>query len=193
MATDDSIEELRRMKQEARQSGGPERMAARRKNGIGTARERVLQLLDPDTFVELDVFIEGAVAGHGRVGDRDVYVFSQDGEAGVEAFGDGFVRKLAKVMDLAAKNGAPLVGIYDGGQSWGSDADEGVTSLGGYSQVFLRNVMASGLVPQISAVMGSCTGSAVFSPALTDFVIMVRGRWPCVAGRPAYSRDRRRR
>jgi acetyl-CoA carboxylase carboxyltransferase component len=184
MVADDSIEELRRMKQEARQSGGPERVAARRKNGIGTARERVLQLLDPDTFVELDVFIEGAVAGHGRVGDRDVYVFSQDGEAGVEAFGDGFVRKLTKVMDLAAKNGAPLVGIYDGGQLWGSDADEGVTSLGGYSQIFLRNVLASGLVPQISAVMGSCTGSAVFSPALSDFVVMVRGGGHVLLGDP---------
>jgi len=165
MVADDSTEELRRRKQEARQSGGPERIAARRERGVSTARERVLQLLDPDTFVELDVFVEGAVTGHGRIGGRDVYLFSQDGEAPPDARGRSFTRKIVKVMDLAAMNGAPLIGLYDGGMA----------SLGGHADIVYRNVMASGLVPQISAVMGPCTGTAVLSPALNDLVIMVKG------------------
>jgi acetyl-CoA carboxylase carboxyltransferase component len=171
MVADDSTEELRRMKQEARQSGGPERIAARRETGTASARERVLQLLDPDTFVELDVFVEGAVTGHGRIADRDVYLFSQDGEVSPDARGEAFTRKIVKVMDLSVKNGAPLVGIYDCGALWGGMRSEpdaaktgvgAATALGGYADIFFRNVMASGLVPQLSAVMGPCTGAAVF-------------------------------
>jgi len=165
---DDRTVELRRRKKEARQSGGPERIAARRRKGSGSAHERVLRLLDPDTFVELDVFIQGAVAGHGKVGDRDVYVFSQDGETSPDAPGEESTKKIAKVMDLAMTNGAPLVGLYDGGKAK-------VGALGGCAGPFFRNVAASGLVPQISAIMGPVTGPAVFSPALTDLVVMVKG------------------
>jgi propionyl-CoA carboxylase beta chain len=187
MSADDPTERLRRMKKEALQSGGPERVAARRRKGTSTARERVLRLLDSGTFAELDVFVEGAVTGHGTVAGRDVYVFSQDGEA-QEALGEMFVRKMVKVMDLAMKNGAPLVGLYDCGRIRGGagafaaaqegspeEVPAGAASLGGYAEMFFRNVMASGLVPQISAIMGPCAGAAVFSPALTDFTIMVKG------------------
>jgi acetyl-CoA carboxylase carboxyltransferase component len=197
MVTDDSTEELRRKKQEARQSGGPERVAARREEGVGTARERVQRLLDPDTFIELDVFVRGAVTGHGRIGGRDVYVFSQDGEISPDVLGEGYVRKIVKVMDLAAKNGAPLVGIYDSGRlfgrSEGRDADEEdgepITSLGGQSQVFLRGALLSGVVPQVAAVMGSCVGAAVFSPALADLIVMLKGGGHLFLGEPRTLRN----
>ena len=107
MGGGDKTEELREMKKVARQSGGPERIAARRREGVGSARERVERLLDPDTFVELDVFIEGAVTGHGKVAGRDVYVFSEDPEVSRNALGADFARKAAKVADLAQNNGAP--------------------------------------------------------------------------------------
>lgn len=170
MNADDKTEQLRRLKLEATQSGGPERIAARRRRGVGTARERILQLLDAGTFVELDVFIEGAVTGHGKVNGRDVYVFAQDGEVVQDSFDKAFGAKLVKVMDLAMKNGAPVIGLYDCGRG----ADEGA-ALGAYSELFFRNVMASGVVPQIAAVMGPCAGAGVYSPALADFTIMVKG------------------
>ena len=187
MSADDRTEQLRRMKLEALQNGGPERIAARRKRGMGSARERVIRLLDPDTFVELDVFVEGVVTGHGKVNRRDVYVFSQDGEALEENLGRMFGAKMIKIMDLAMKNGAPVVGIYDGGHAPRVGPDEveaGAASLGCYSELFFRNVMASGLVPQIAAVMGPCAGSAAYSPALTDFNIMVKGSGQLYLGRP---------
>ena len=170
MNADDRTEELRRMKLEAIQSGGPERIAARRRRGAGTARERILRLLDTGSFVELDVFIEGAVTGHGKVNGRDVYVFSQDGEVLQDSLDQAFAAKLVKVMDLAMKNGAPIVGLYDCGRS-----AERAASLGAYSDLVFRTVMASGVVPQIAAVMGPCAGSGAFSPALADFTIMVKG------------------
>ena len=170
MNADDKTEQLRRLKLEAIQSGGPERIAARRRRGAGTARERILQLLDANTFVELDVFVEGAVTGHGKVNGRDVYVFSQDGEVLPDLLGQAFGAKMVKVMDLAMKNGAPVVGLYD----CGPGADE-AGSLGAYSELFFRNVMASGVVPQIAGVMGPCSGAGAYSPALADFTVMVKG------------------
>jgi acetyl-CoA carboxylase carboxyltransferase component len=174
MSADDSTERLRRMKMEALQSGGPERVAARRKRGTGTARERVLRLVDEGTFVELDVFVDGAVTGHGKVDGRDVYIFSQDGEVPQDSLDEAFAHKMVKVMELAMKNGAPLVGLYDCGRAHGA-VGHSAASLGGYAELFFRNVMASGLVPQIAAIMGPCAGAAAYSPALMDFTIMVKG------------------
>jgi propionyl-CoA carboxylase beta chain len=190
MSADNSTERLRQMKKEALQSGGPERIDARRRRGAGTARERVLGLLDAGTFVELDVFVGGAVAGHGKIEGRDVYVFSQDGEGYEDSAEELLARKIAKIMDLAMKNGAPLVGFYDCGLTRGGGtplggACEDSGSLGGYAELFFRNVMASGLVPQIAAVMGPCAGAAVYSPALADFTIMVKGASHAFLGDPA--------
>jgi len=180
---EDATQELRLLKGEARWGGGPERIAARRRAGRGTARERVIRLLDPNSFVELDVFVEGVVTGHGKVAGRDVYVFSEDGEVPAHALGEDFTRKIAKVMDLAVKNGAPLVGMHDRGGAWGWDGsgtggeagDADVARLGGHADVFRRSALVSGVVPQIAAVMGPCVGAAAFSPALADVVIMVKG------------------
>jgi acetyl-CoA carboxylase carboxyltransferase component len=172
MSADDRIDGLRRLKAEARQSDGPELAAARRREECKSARERLLDLLDPGTFVELDVLVEGVVTGHGKVGGRDVYVFSQDGSGG-----EGFSRerraaKTVKVVDLAMKNGAPLVGIYDEGRR---REREGISALGNHADLFFRNVMASGVVPQIAAIMGPCAAAAAFSPLLADFTLMVKG------------------
>jgi len=172
MSADKSTERLRRLKNEALLSGGPERIAARRRRGATTARQRAVQLLDAGTFVELDVFIPGAVTGHGKVEGRYVYVFSEDGEAPPGSLDEALARKMAKIVDLAMKNGAPLVGLYDAGWPRG---DEGAGRLGGYAELYFRNVMASGLIPQIAAIMGPCTGAAAYSPALADLVIMVKG------------------
>ena len=117
MSGEDKLEDLRQKRKEARQTGGPEAVAARGRAGLLSARERVEHLLDDDSFVELDVFVEGAVTGHGMIAGRDVYVFSQDGEVGAESGGESLSRKLNKVADLAVMNGAPLVGIYDSGNT----------------------------------------------------------------------------
>lgn len=186
MNADESTERLRRLKMEALQSGGPEKAAARRRKGTGTARERVLRLVDPDTFVELDVFVDGAVTGHGKVGGRDVYVFAQDGEVPQETLDETFAHKMVKVVDLAMKNGAPLVGLYDCGYARGSAAD-GPAPLGGYADLFFRNVMASGLIPQIAAVMGPCAGAAAYSPSLMDVTIMLKGSSHLHLGEPRTS------
>jgi propionyl-CoA carboxylase beta chain len=188
MTTDERIERLRKLKEEALQGGGPERIAAQRKKGKKTARERVVELLDPGTFVELDMFVthmctdfgmekkrvlgDGVVTGYGKVAGRDVYVFSQDFTVFGGSLGEMFAQKITKVMDLAMRNGAPVIGLNDSG---GARIQEGVVSLGGYAEIFFRNVMASGVVPQISAIMGPCAGGAVYSPAMTDFTIMVKG------------------
>jgi propionyl-CoA carboxylase beta chain len=186
--TDEKIDRMHALREEALQSGGPERIAERRKKGKKTARERVIELLDPGTFVELDMFVthlcrdfgmdkkkilgDGVVTGYGKIGGRDVYVFSQDFTVFGGSLGEMFAQKITKIMDLAMKNGAPVIGINDSG---GARIQEGVVSLGGYAEIFFRNVMASGVVPQISAIMGPCAGGAVYSPAMTDFTIMVKG------------------
>ena len=187
MTSDENIELLRKMKEEASQGGGPDRIAKQRAKGKKTARERVVALLDPGTFVELDMFVthlctdfgmekkkvlgDGVVTGYGKVDGRDVYIFSQDFTVFGGSLGEAFAQKITKIMDLAMKNGKPVIGLNDSG---GARIQEGVVSLGGYAEIFFRNVMASGVIPQISAIMGPCAGGAVYSPAMTDFIIMVK-------------------
>lgn len=168
----DSTERLRRLRKEVCHSEGPERIAARRSRGAQSARERVIGLLDRGSFVELDMFIEGAVAGYGKIDGRDVYVFAEDGEARPSSRSELVQRKTAKVIDLAMKNGAPLVGLYDGGLL-GRQKD--AASLGRHSGLYFRSVMASGLIPQIAGVLGPCTGAAAFPPVLADITVMVKG------------------
>jgi len=168
--------------------GGPERTARQHAAGKLTARERLADLLDPGSFVELDRFVthratafgmdrieapaDGVVTGYGAINGRLVYVFSQDFTVLGGSLGEGHAQKICKIMDLALRNGAPVVGLNDSG---GARIQEGVASLGGYAEIFLRNTLASGVVPQISAIMGPCAGGAVYSPAITDFTVMVRG------------------
>ncbi len=188
MTMDEKIKELRERKKLARLGGGKERIASQHKKGKLTARERIDLLFDKDSFVELDAFAlhhctdfgmenkrilgDGVVTGYGRVDTRLVYVFSQDFTVFGGSLGWRFAEKVCKIMDLAMKSGAPVVGLNDSG---GARIQEGVISLGGYAEIFFRNVMASGVVPQISAVMGPCAGGAVYSPAMTDFIFMVKG------------------
>ena len=183
---DEKIEELRRRREEARAGGGPDRVAAWHARGRRTARERLEALVDPGTFRELDMFVthnctefgmadkqfpgDGVVTGHGRIDGRLVYVFAQDFTVFGGSLGEMHAAKICKVMDLAVQNGAPLLGLNDSG---GARIQEGVVSLGGYAEIFWRNTRASGVVPQISAVLGPCAGGAVYSPAITDFVVMV--------------------
>jgi propionyl-CoA carboxylase beta chain len=188
MPMDEKIKELREKKKQANLGGGKERIAAQHKKGKLTARERIDLLFDKDSFVEMDAFAlhnctdfgmakkrilgDGVVTGYGRIDGRLVYVFSQDFTVFGGSLGWKFAEKVCKVMDLALKNGAPLIGLNDSG---GARIQEGVISLGGYAEIFFRNVMASGVIPQISAVMGPCAGGAVYSPAMTDFIFMVKG------------------
>jgi acetyl-CoA carboxylase carboxyltransferase component len=176
------------LRDEARHAGDARAVARQRERGKGLARERVEALLDPGTFVELDAFVrhrnasfgmlerrpygDGVVTGHGLVHGRRVFVFSQDFTVFGGSLGEAFAEKICKVMDLAVRFGCPLVGINDSG---GARIQEGVVSLGGYAEIFWRNVQASGVIPQISLVMGPCAGGAVYSPAITDFVLMTRG------------------
>ena len=185
MSAGEHTERLRRLRQQASYDGGPGRASERLRLGVKSARERVLDLLDAGSFVELDVLVEGAVCGHGRVDGRDVYVFSQDGEVPLEALDERFARKLVKVADLAMKNGAPLLGFYDCGSWWGARAvaraPYGVTEgddqsgLGVYSELYFRTVMASGLIPQVAVVVGPCLGPPAYAATLADFTVMVRG------------------
>ncbi len=188
MSMRDKLELLQQKRAEAEQGGGPDRIKAQHDKGKMTARERLDVLLDPGTFVELDRFVthrctdfgladqkylgDGVVTGYGRVDGRLVYVFSQDFTVFGGSLSETHAEKICKVMDLALKNGAPVIGLNDSG---GARIQEGVASLGGYAEIFLRNTLASGVVPQISAVLGPCAGGAVYSPAITDFVFMVRG------------------
>lgn len=188
MSTQDKIKELREKRKQAKLGGGKERIEAQHKKGKLTARERLELLLDPGTFKELDVFVthrisdfgmdkkkflgDGVVTGYGRIDGRLVYVFSQDFTVFGGSLGEMFAEKVCKVMDLAMRNGAPLIGLNDSG---GARIQEGVLSLGGYAEIFFRNVLASGVIPQISAIMGPCAGGAVYSPAMTDFILMVKG------------------
>ncbi len=184
----DLLADLLRRQAEAEQGGGPARIAQQHAKGKLTARERLDLLLDEGSFVELDRFVthratdfgladqqfpgDGVVTGYGRIDGRLVYVYSQDFTVFGGSLSETHAQKICKVMDLALRNGAPVIGLSDSG---GARIQEGVASLGGYADIFLRNTLASGVVPQISAVLGPCAGGAVYSPAITDFVFMVRG------------------
>jgi len=182
------LAELRRRREAALAAGGPERIAKIHAKGRLTARERVTLLLDPGSFAELGGFVthrcddfgmdarritgDGVVAGWGQIDGRLVYVFAQDFTVFGGTMSEANGRKICALMDLAMDNGAPVVGLNDSG---GARIQEGVLSLGAYAEVFLRNTLASGVIPQISAIMGPCAGGAVYSPAITDFTIMVEG------------------
>ena len=182
------LDDLHHRQAESEQGGGAARIAQQHKKGKLTARERLDLLLDAGSFVELDRFVthraigfgienqlplgDGVVTGWGRIDGRLVYVFSQDFTVFGGSLSETHAAKICKVMDLAVRNGAPMIGLNDSG---GARIQEGVTSLGGYADIFLRNTMASGVIPQISAILGPCAGGAVYSPAITDFVFMVRG------------------
>jgi len=184
MTTSELAERLAR----AARGGGPERIDKQHAAGKLTARERVELLLDPGSFVEVDALVthrcrdfgmdektipgDGVVAGYGTIDGRLVYLFAQDFTVFGGSLSETNAEKICKVMDLAMENGAPLIGLNDSG---GARIQEGVASLGGYADIFLRNTLASGVVPQISAIMGPCAGGAVYSPAITDFVFMVEG------------------
>src|SRR5436189_2363926 len=187
MSMRDKLELLQQKRSESEQGGGTARTATQHHKGKMTARERLAVLLDPGSFVELDRFVthratdfgledqkylgDGVVTGWGRVEGRLVYVFSQDFTVFGGSLSEAHAEKICKVMDLAVQNGAPVVGLNDSG---GARIQEGVASLGGYADIFLRNTLASGVVPQISAILGPCAGGAVYSPAITDFNVMVK-------------------
>jgi len=187
MPSDPKVEKLRQMRERARLGGGQERIDRQHTRGKMTARERVEKLLDPGSFRELDMFVthratgfgvekqeylgDSAVTGWGTINDRPVYVFSQDFTVFGGSLSEVHAEKVCKIMDLATKNGAPVIGLNDSG---GARIQEGVVSLAGYAHIFLRNVLASGVVPQISAILGPCAGGAVYSPAMTDFILMVK-------------------
>ncbi|MDP9121145.1 MAG: acyl-CoA carboxylase subunit beta [Acidobacteriota bacterium] len=182
----DAVEELERRLAAAGRGGGAERIERQHEAGKLTARERVELLLDAGSFVEIDALVthrcrdfgmeatrvpgDGVVCGHGTVGGRLIYLFAQDFTVFGGSLSETNAQKICKIMDLAMANGAPVVGLNDSG---GARIQEGVASLGGYADIFLRNTLASGVVPQISAIMGPCAGGAVYSPAITDFVFMV--------------------
>jgi acetyl-CoA carboxylase carboxyltransferase component len=181
------IEQLHRMRKLSQEGGGPERVKRQQEQGKLTARDRLQLLLDKGSFRELDPFVvhretnfgmadkqylgDSVVTGWGTIGGRLVYVFSQDFTVFGGSLSAVHAEKVCKVMDMAMRNGAPVIGINDSG---GARIQEGVVSLGGYADIFLRNTLASGVVPQISAIMGPCAGGAVYSPALTDFIFMVK-------------------
>jgi len=183
----DKLDELRRRHAQAELAGGEERVRRQHKAGKRTARERLDLLLDPGSFMEIDKFVvhqshdfdmenqkvlgDGVVTGSGRIHGRPTFVFAQDFTVFGGSLSEAYARKICKVMDLAMKMGAPVIGLNDSG---GARIQEGVVSLAGYAEIFLRNTLASGVVPQISAVMGPCAGGAVYSPAITDFVFMVK-------------------
>lgn len=187
MSKQDKIDRLQKMRENAKIGGGKARIEKQHDKGKLTARERIDILLDSDSFQEIDAFVQhrsnafgldenhilgdGVVTGYGKIEGRPVYVFSQDFTVFGGSLSETHAEKICKVMDLALKNGVPIIGLNDSG---GARIQEGVSSLGGYAEVFWRNSMASGVIPQISAVMGPCAGGAVYSPALTDFVFMVR-------------------
>src|ERR671919_2411146 len=187
MTMRDKLELLEKRRAEAEQGGGAKRLKAQHEKGKLSARERLDLLRHEGSFVEFDRFVvhrstdfgleeqkvfgDGVVTGYGRVDGRLVYVFSQDFTVFGGSLSEAFAEKICKVMDLAVRNGAPVIGLNDSG---GARIQEGVVSLGGYAEIFLRNTLASGVVPQISAILGPCAGGAVYSPAITDFTFMVR-------------------
>src|SRR6204780_4755268 len=183
----DAVTELRRRSAEAEAGGGPERREREHKAGKLTARERVALLLDEGTFEELDKFVmhrsdefgmqeerlpgDGFITGFGQISGRLAYVFAQDFTVFGGSLSETNALKICKIMDLAMRAGAPVIGLNDSG---GARIQEGVASLAGYADIFLRNTLASGVIPQISAIMGPCAGGAVYSPAITDFIFMTR-------------------
>ena len=184
---EDKFKHFEQINKKAELGGGIERIERQHNAGRLTARERVKLLLDCDTFVELDKFVvhsatdfgidknkilgDGVVSGYGKIDGRLVYVFAQDFTVFGGTLSRANANKIMKVMDLAMKMGAPVIGLNDSG---GARIQEGVESLGGYADIFYRNVMSSGVVPQISAILGPCAGGAVYSPAMTDFIFMVK-------------------
>ncbi len=187
MSDSSKIEQLQKLREQALLGGGPERIEAQHQRGRLTARERIDLLLDNGSFRETDMFVthrthdfdldqrkflsDSVITGWGTIDGRLVYVFSQDFTVFGGSLGEVHAEKVCKIMDMALKNGAPVIGLNDSG---GARIQEGVVSLGAYADIFLRNTLASGVIPQISAVMGPCAGGAVYSPALTDFIFMVR-------------------
>ena len=181
----DKIQKLIDLRTQAKLGGGQKRIDSQHEKGKMTARERIEVLLDEGSFEEFDMFVthrctnfgmektkflgDGVVTGHGTIDGRIVYVFSQDFTVFGGSLSETFAQKICKVMDMAMKAGAPIIGINDSG---GARIQEGVTSLAGYAEIFQRNILASGVVPQISAIFGPCAGGAVYSPALTDFIMM---------------------
>src|SRR5512132_2471728 len=188
MTMKDRLTLLEQRRAESEQGGGAARIQAQHDKGKLSARERLDVLLDEGSFVEFDRFVthrstdfgldqqvvpgDGVVTGSGRIDGRLVYVFSQDFTVFGGSLSEAHAEKICKVMDLALRNGAPVIGLNDSG---GARIQEGAASLGGYADIFLRNTLASGVVPQISAILGPCAGGAVYSPAITDFIFMVRG------------------
>ena len=182
----DIIRQLEEKRARARAGGGARREKAQHDKGKLTARERITLLLDPDSFEEWDMFVEhrstdfgmadqtipgdGVVTGYGTINGRLVFVFSQDFTVFGGSLSEPHAEKICKIMDQAMKVGAPVIGLNDSG---GARIQEGVASLAGYAEVFQRNVLASGVVPQVSLIMGPCAGGAVYSPAMTDFIFMV--------------------
>ena len=187
MSTQPNVQHLHDLKAKSRLGGGAERIKTQHSKGRLTARERIDLLLDKGSFREVDAFVQhrthdfdldkqkfmsdSVVTGWGTIDGRLVYVFSQDFTVFGGSLGEVHAEKICKIMDMAMKNGAPMIGLNDSG---GARIQEGVVALGGYADIFLRNTMASGVIPQISAIMGPCAGGAVYSPALTDFIFMTR-------------------
>ena len=185
MSTQEKIKKLIDLRAEAKLGGGLKRIESQHRKGKFTARERIELLLDEGSFEEFDMFVthrctnfgiektkflgDGVVTGHGTIDGRVVYVYSQDFTVFGGSLSETFAQKICKVMDMAMKAGAPIIGINDSG---GARIQEGVTSLAGYAEIFERNILASGVIPQISAIFGPCAGGAVYSPALTDFIMM---------------------
>src|SRR5947199_7422498 len=183
----DILQRLDEKREAARAGGGARRVKAQHERGKLTARERIELLLDPDSFEEWDMFVEhrshdfdmaeqrvpgdGVVTGYGTINGRLVFVFSQDFTVFGGSLSEAHAEKICKIMDQAINVGAPVIGLNDSG---GARIQEGVASLAGYAEVFQRNVMASGVVPQVSLIMGPCAGGAVYSPAMTDFIFMVK-------------------
>ena len=182
----DKIDELRRRKAKSRSGGGQKRISAQHAKGKMTARERIQELLDDDSFTEVDALVEhrcrdfdmdrnvipgdGVVCGYGNIDGKLVYCFAQDFTVYGGSLGEMHGLKICKILDMALKTGAPVIGLNDSG---GARIQEGVASLGSYAEIFFRNVRSSGVIPQISVIMGPCAGGAVYSPAITDFVVMV--------------------
>jgi len=188
MAIEERLEILAKLRAESQMGGGEKRITAQHEKGKLTARERISYLLDEGSFEELDPFVshrstafglgdkkflgDAVVTGYGKINGRLVYLFAQDFTVFGGSLSEVVAEKICKAMDLAAKNGAPFIGLNDSG---GARIQEGVESLAGYGSIFLRNTLYSGVVPQISVIMGPSAGGAVYSPAITDFVFMVKG------------------
>jgi propionyl-CoA carboxylase beta chain len=188
MSIEEKLERLRKKQEKARLGGGKKRIEAQHKKGKLTARERLDILIDKGTFEEFDMFVthrshdfgldkqqylgDGVVTGCGLINGRITFAFSQDFTVFGGSLSEAHAEKICKIMDMALKVGAPVIGLNDSG---GARIQEGVVSLGGYADIFLRNTLVSGVIPQISVILGPCAGGAVYSPAITDFVLMTKG------------------